>query len=89
MLDSLSAGGKWLLFLIILFSNFIFLIYWGFSLTSDVRGYFRAKYPRFYLCFCLCNRASLLREEKNFEKAFLKNETVIEEIDNIILSKTV
>ena len=87
MSDSLSAGGKWLLFLVILFSNSIFLTYWGFSLTSDLRGYFRAKCPRFYLCFCLCNRVSLLREESNFEKAFQKNETVIEEIDNIILSR--
>ena len=54
---------------------------------GEVRGMCRTKYPRFYLCFCLCRRSDLLKEEKQYSKAFEANERLIELIDNNILSK--
>ncbi len=79
--------GKWILFLVIIFSNILFLGFWVMGLIGEVRVMCRTRFPRFYLCFCLCYRRSKLEEEKKHAKAFELNENLVDEIDEVLMSK--
>ena len=68
ILDEISNEGKWFFFLLIVFSNLVFLVSWSWNFFSELRGKCRVRFPNFYACLCLCCRKNILKEELRAEK---------------------
>lgn len=78
---------KWILFVLIVFFNILFLLNWIYAFLSEIKDKFRVKAPRIYTCLCLCCRKSLYDEETRQSKNMKQNEELIERIDSINDSK--
>ena len=87
-LDEMSNEGKWFFFCLIIFSNLAFLLSWTWNFSSEIKGRCRLKFPKLYVCLCLCCRKSLLAEEVSQEKASKYRETIISEVDNLRASES-
>ena len=56
----MSNEGKWFFFCLIVLSNLIFFVSWTWSFFTEMRGKCRLKFPKLYVCLCLCCRRFLL-----------------------------
>ena len=83
ILDEMSNEGKWFFFCLIIFSNVVFLLSWTWNFAGEIKGNCRLRFPKLYVCVCLCCRKSLLAEEVSQEKTRKYRESVISEIDNL------
>ncbi len=87
ILVSLSSSTRWLLFVLIVFVNLLFLLLWLWRLFSDLKDTLRTRCRRFYLCCCLfCNR-DLLAMEEHDSREEQKNVQKIKQIDDISSGK--
>ena len=68
----MSNEGKWFFFCLIVLSNLIFFVSWTWSFFTEMRGKCRLKFPKLYVCLCLCCRRFLLVEELRQEKASIQ-----------------
>jgi hypothetical protein len=75
---ALSDSEKLILFLLFLFSNLTFLIYWGVSYCLEARKYFRLKFPKFYYIICLCGNVKAIETEKRKRVALVRGEEMMD-----------
>ena len=66
-------------FLVILFSNILFLVYWSYKITGEIRNTLRTKSEKVYLYLWIWGNEKRLKEEKlnriiQDEKDVLKEE---------------
>ena len=61
---------KWVLVIVILFSNTLFLILWIQFFFTDVRHLLALKFPRIFRCLCLCcHRRGFERSKLQIKKS--------------------
>jgi hypothetical protein len=90
----LSSFEKLLLFLLFIFSNILFFLWWGALYAMEARRFMRVKYPKAYHMLCLCGNPNAVEREKQQREGFMKSDEYIDsymeikediiEIDRII-----
>lgn len=60
---ALSDDSLFILFIIIVVVNMIFLTYWAYCMLNEIRLKIRAKVPKLYVAVCLCQRAGKMQRE--------------------------
>ena len=59
---TLDPPAQWFFFTVIILSNAAFFFLWAWGFSAQLRARCRVRWPRLYLCCCLCSRRHLLRE---------------------------
>lgn len=75
---SLSSFEKIILYLLFIFSNLLFLIFWGVLFVVEARRFMRIKYPKMYHLLCLCNNEVAVKKEKKVREDFLRGDELID-----------
>jgi hypothetical protein len=66
------------MFLVIVFSNIFFMVYWAYSMYLEMKVQIRTKMERFYLILCLCGNREKLDKEKE-DQVKIDNHEILRE----------
>ena len=77
----LNTGSKFFFFLVILFSNIVFLLYWTFKMYEEIKNTMRTSLKQIYLYVCLCGNKKRLEDEIKKRVIQDENDIMKEEFD--------
>ena len=72
------------MFLIVVLSNFLFLIYWFYKWYGEVKNIIRKNYGKLYLCLCLCGNEKKFNKEIKVREKQDENDVLKERFEEAI-----
>ena len=77
----LDNASKLFLFLVILFSNIVFILYWIYKMYEEIKNTMRTNLKQVYLYVCLCGNKKRLEDEITKRAIKDENDILKEEFD--------
>ena len=71
---TLNSTEKLILFLLFIFSNVFFFIYWGVLYMMELKRLLRVRFPAIYHIIFLCNNELAVAKEKKSQKSFIRQD---------------
>lgn len=80
----LSQGTQLFLFLLIVLSNVVFLVYWAVKMLQELKSMFVKKFGKIYTCLCLCGRTEKYKDVLEITQIQEENEILREKFLEVL-----
>eukprot|EP00347_Sterkiella_histriomuscorum_P017498 403349122 len=80
----LTTTTKYVLFLLIVFANVLFFVFWGYKIQIDIVRMIIKKFPKIYIFFFMCNDNERFQEMQDKNRVAEVNELLKQEYERIL-----